>query len=72
MEAAGDAMDDATDKAGEMADDAMEAAGDAMDDAKGAAGEMADDAMDAAKGVEDAVMEKKDDVDAALKDAMKD
>ncbi|MBT8102374.1 MAG: hypothetical protein KJO95_05350 [Gammaproteobacteria bacterium] len=78
MDAASDAMEDAQDAAGEMADDAMDAASGAMDEAKDAAGDMADGAMDAAKDamdeagdVEDMLMEKKDDVDAALKEKMK-
>ncbi len=80
-ESAGEKMDAAVESAketaGEMVDKTEEAGSDMADkagDMADKAGDMADqtmkDAMEKAEGVEDTLMEKKDEVDAALKDAV--
>ncbi|MDH3338735.1 MAG: hypothetical protein OER22_07830 [Gammaproteobacteria bacterium] len=68
-----DVVEDAGDMAGDIADaagDMTEEAGDMAEKAGDIAGETMKDAMEKAEGVEDALMEKKDEVDAALKDAV--
>jgi ElaB/YqjD/DUF883 family membrane-anchored ribosome-binding protein len=72
-----DVVEDAGDMAGDMAGDIADAAGDMTEEAGDMAekagdiaGETMKDAMEKAEGVEDALMEKKDEVDAALKDAV--
>ncbi len=61
-----EAGSDMADKAGDMADKA----GDMADKAGDMADQTMKDAMEKAEGVEDTLMEKKDEVDAALKDAV--
>jgi len=61
-------MDEAADDAGEMAADAMDAGKGAMEDAT----EAMHGAMEDAEGVEDMLMEKKDEADAAIDDATND
>ena len=68
-----DVVEDAGDMAGDIADaagDMTEEAGDMAEKAGDIAGETMKDTMEKAEGVEDALMEKKDEVDAALKDAV--
>ena len=70
MESAKGTMEDTAEAAGEVTDDAMKAAEDAMDDAKEMAGDAMEKTMEEAEAVEDKLMEKKDELDRSIQDAM--